>query len=172
MTFIKQTFFAAVIACSAFVTGASAAVIQISAEERAEEYSLSRKSVALSGYDPVAYFGNGPQEGKKSISYTHEGVVYRFASKENLEKFKASPASYEPQYGGWCAWAMYKDGGRTEPDPKNYKIVEGKLYVFYKGLFGDTLKLWNETSVKQAEVQLISTANTNWQGQFTNVASK
>ncbi|MEM8868404.1 MAG: YHS domain-containing (seleno)protein [Verrucomicrobiota bacterium] len=130
---------------------------------REEHFSL-KKGLALGGYDPVAYFQEGPTKGRKTIHTTYKGVVYRFSSEANLKTFEANPLEYEAQYGGWCAWAMI-DGGRTKPNPESYKIVDGKLYLFYDGLFGDTLAMWNEKLANESEDQLIADADEHWLGQ-------
>lgn len=145
-----------------------AGVEELAPEVRAKEFSLSRKALALNGYDPVAYFKDGPTKGSKQLSYTYKGVLYRFASEENKAKFKADPTKYEPQYGGWCAWAMYDGGGRTEANPKRFKIIDDKLYVFYDGVFGDTLDLWNEENDDDA---LTEKADEYWTGQVLNAPS-
>lgn len=145
-------------------TGLNAA-LQLPAEVRIETYSLSRKGLAIEGYDPVAYFKQGPTKGSKDHSYTYKGVQYRFASAENLVAFKAEPHRYEPEYGAWCAWAMYDGGGRTKVDPETFKIVDGKLYLFYNGLFGDTLALWNEKIDNRGDHPLIELADKNWHKQ-------
>lgn len=108
-------------------------------------------SLALEGYDPVSYFRKGPKEGSASLSLNHQGVVYRFATRENLEAFKANPSAYEPQFGGWCAYAMGNTGDKVEVDPETYTIIDGKLYLFYNKLFNNTLKTWkkNETELKR-----------------------
>ncbi|MEM0984551.1 MAG: YHS domain-containing (seleno)protein [Planctomycetota bacterium] len=113
------------------------------------KYELPRSKLAIDGYDPVAYFPEGDPDGKgdaikgkKNLEYTHHGISYRFSSQANLDLFKANPAKYEPAYGGWCAYAASKDS-YTEPSPKNFKIENGRLLLFFKGLFGDTLKDWN-----------------------------
>lgn len=54
------------------------------------------------------------------------------------------------------------DGGKTKADPEAYKIVDGTLYVFYKGIFGDTLKSWNQKAQETPESGLISAADTSW----------
>ena len=135
---------------------------ELSPEVRAKEFSLSKKALALNGYDPVAYFEEGPAKGSKKLSHTFKGVTYRFSSEENLEAFKQDPLAYEPQYGGWCAWAMYDGGGRTAPNPKRFKIIDNKLYVFYDGTFGNTLELWNK---KANDAALIGKANYFWEDQ-------
>lgn len=55
----------------------------------------------------------------------------------------ASPEKYEPEYGGWCAYAMGESGEKVKIDPETFKIVNGKLYLFYNFFFNNTLKDWN-----------------------------
>lgn len=76
------------------------------AAKRIKEFNLENK-VALQGYDPVSYFKqNKAIKGKKEFSTTYEGVVYNFASQGDKDLFLKSPSTYEPEYGGWCAYAM------------------------------------------------------------------
>ncbi|MEM1223939.1 MAG: YHS domain-containing (seleno)protein [Verrucomicrobiota bacterium] len=164
MNQIQKKIITAIVAVLSITGPAWAHVGELSTEVRKQNFSVKR-SLALGGYDPVSYFKNGPVEGDKKITFTHKGINYRFASKENLETFKANPEGYEPQYGGWCAWAMYNGGSRTKPDPESFEIIDGKLYVFYKGIFGDTRGLWNEASATTGSGQLIQKAEQNWHGQ-------
>jgi hypothetical protein len=67
--------------------------------------------IALAGYDPVSYHAgadHGPLMGKA----VHETIIetllqgrvrYRFASEENMAKFRAEYRRYKPKYGGFCA---------------------------------------------------------------------
>ena len=61
----------------------------------------------------------------------YNGTTYRFISQQNREEFAKNPARYEPQYGGWCAYAMGKQGEKVEVDPETFKILDGKLFLFY-----------------------------------------
>ncbi|MEO1028173.1 MAG: YHS domain-containing (seleno)protein, partial [Pseudomonadota bacterium] len=74
----------------------------------APEYIYTKKGdVAVSGYDPVAYFTVGaPTKGNDQFASTYQGATYLFSSAENKAKFDADPAIYAPQYGGYCAWAI------------------------------------------------------------------
>ncbi len=65
--------------------------------------------------------------------------------------------TYEPEFGGWCAYAMGNTGEKVEIDPETFKIINGKLYLFYNAYFNNTLKLWNKN-----EATLLKQANTNW----------
>lgn len=88
--------------------------------------------LALAGYDPTTYAGDdaNPAKGNANFALVHDGVTYHFTSKENLESFKKNPGAYEPNYGGWCAWAM-ADGKKVPVDPKAFAVEDGRLYQFY-----------------------------------------
>jgi YHS domain-containing protein len=116
-----------------------------------------KKNVAIEGYDPVSYFDNKPAEGKSQFSFTHHGVTYWFSSQANLNKFKASPEKYEPAYGGWCAYAMGETGEKVKIDPETFKILDGKLYLFYNFWGTNTLKDWNKN-----EKPLKTKGDQNW----------
>ncbi len=98
------------------------------------------QGVGLKGYDPVAYFINGaPTKGSDQYRLAWKGVTYRFASAENLEKFRADPDKYLPQYGGYCAYAMSLDR-IADIDPSRWAIVNGRLYL-NNGFVAE--KLWS-----------------------------
>src|SRR3954470_18044762 len=81
--------------------------------------------LALQGYDPVSYFGTPrPSKGSDQITAERDGVVYRFSSSDNRDRFLADPGKYLPQYGGWCATAMAQ-GKKVEVDPRNYRVTDG-----------------------------------------------
>jgi len=89
----------------------------------------AQEGIGLKGYDPVAYFASrAPTQGSEQYSYVWKGITYRFASGENLQRFKANPVRYLPQYGGYCAYAISIDR-IADIDPKRWAIVDGKLYL-------------------------------------------
>lgn len=89
----------------------------------------AENGLAIRGYDPVAFFTTGgPQEGRTEHTYLYEGATWRFASAENLARFKSAPARYAPQFGGYCAWAVSQHY-LAPGDPNYWKIVDGKLYL-------------------------------------------
>jgi YHS domain-containing protein len=115
--------------------------------------------VALQGYDPVAYFPEGggkPAEGSTKFAAVHGGITYRFTSDEHRKLFLADPWKYEPAYGGWCAYAM-ADGEKVEVDPESFRVLDGRLFVFYDGLFADTRKSWLKD-----ETALLEKADAAW----------
>lgn len=129
--------------------------------KRISQYNLENK-VAIQGYDPVGYFNQGKAiKGKKEITALYQGVIYKFSSSENKETFLKNPSKYEPQYGGWCAYAMGSAGEKVEINPETFKIIDGKLYLFYNVYFNNTLKSWNKD-----ENNLKSKADTNWKKIF------
>ena len=95
-------------------------------------------SLALKGYDPVAYFTDRqPTKGADQYSFQWKGVTYRFASAENLQRFKAHPEKYLPQYGGYCAYAISLNR-IADIDPDQWAIVNNKLYL-NNGFLAQTL---------------------------------
>lgn len=88
-------------------------------------------NVAVSGYDPVAYFTERkPVKGDARFSTNYRGAEWRFASAANLARFKANPTAYTPQYGGYCAWAVGQ-GYTASGDPTVWRIVNNRLYLNY-----------------------------------------
>ena len=93
--------------------------------------TASFSSLAVSGYDAVAYFTESrPVEGISRHETRWNGATWRFASAANLARFKADPKSFAPQYGGYCAWAVAQ-GSTASSDPTTWRIVDGKLYLNY-----------------------------------------
>jgi YHS domain-containing protein len=94
-------------------------------------YTPPLSNVAVGGYDPVAYFtDHRPVKGDTRYATVWNGAEFRFASAEHLARFKAQPAAYAPQYGGYCAWAV-SNGYTAKGDPQAWKLVGGKLYLNY-----------------------------------------
>lgn len=122
---LKQLFLAATLITALFA-GASAAMAR-----DAEVYTGTFSSLAVGGYDAVAYFKVGrPVQGVAQFSTEYKGATWRFASKENLDAFRANPTAFAPQYGGYCSWAVAQ-GYTASGDPQVWKIVNGKLYLNY-----------------------------------------
>ena len=88
-------------------------------------------SVAIKGYDPVAYFTESqPVRGSREFTFVWNEATWQFASASNRNLFAQSPATYAPQFGGYCAWAV-SQGYTAGIDPAAWKIVAGKLYLNY-----------------------------------------
>ena len=131
------------------------------ASKRQKHYNVS-SNLALQGYDPVAYFTQGKAiKGKKAFAVNAEGIIYHCSTATNRDLLVKNYAIYEPQYGGWCAYAMGNSGEKVEINPETFKIVDGKLYLFYNAYFNNTLKSWNKD-----EKSLRTKADLNWQNLF------
>ena len=101
------------------------------AKQKDEIFSSFLSSTAIRGYDPVAYFTESkPVKGNKSYRVKWKGATWQFASQANLNRFKANPARYAPQYGGYCAWAV-SHGYTASTQPDAWSIENGKLYLNY-----------------------------------------
>lgn len=119
----------------------------------------TENGVAMRQFDPVSYFNSSkPLKGTSKLNHHHKGITYYFANPENLEVFKKSPDKYEPAYGGWCAYTVAANGERVKVNPVSYKIINGKLHLFYNFSSDNRLIKWN----KGDESKLRSAANRNW----------
>ena len=142
---------------------AVALILFVSAEMMMAQHSstmqnLETNGVAAKGYDVVSYVEqNQATKGSESISATHAGAKYYFVSVAHKNKFLAKPQAYLPQYGGWCAWAVAEKEAKVDIDPTSFKVTDGKLFLFYKGVIGDVKPLW----IKD-EAALYKKAEANW----------
>lgn len=104
--------------------------------------------IAVGGYDLVSYHApGGPLKGAGNIVAEHDGLQYLFASTDNRDVFTADPARYLPAYLGWCATAL-SFGGFVCPDPTNFKIEDGRLFLFETTGFTNGLTVWNSDPMK------------------------
>lgn len=112
--------------------------------------------LAIHGYDPVAYFKAGkPVQGSADYAVIYKEATYRFSSKENLKTFKANPARYAPEYGGYCAYGV-SVGAKFDGDPRFWKIVDNKLYLNLDKNIAAAFEKDTKGSISKAEA--------NWPG--------
>lgn len=143
-------------------TPAAGATDGASAELRKKGWLLDKQGLALQGYDPLSYFDtSGPQRGKVELTSTFRGVTYRFVSAANKERFDHEPLRFEPPYGGWCAFAVI-DGDKVEVDPLHYRVIDGRVYLFYKGFFGDAGSKWDALVAKSTAAAIVRKADAGW----------
>jgi YHS domain-containing protein len=139
-------------------------LLAISTTIFAQTPPVGKDKVAIGGYDLVSYFNEiKPKKGSSAIQYTYKGVHYHFASAENKAAFSKNPEAYLPQYEGYCAYAVGKQGKKVSINPETYKVTNGKLYLFYNGTLGfsggqfNSLEPWLDN-----EAELIKLSDTNW----------
>lgn len=125
-----------------------------SRREGIEAINTDAAGLAVRGYDAVAFFAESAAvEGIPSFEYTWNGAKWLFATVENLEKFKADPVAYAPQFGGYCSYAV-SHGYTADGDPRTWKIVDGKLYLNYNQ---EAKEAW-----EKEQDQFIQVGEKNW----------
>ena len=97
-----------------------------------ERIVLDRNSgLAISGFDPVAYFTDArPLPGKGEYEQTVAGAVWRFRSAGNIAAFKADPDVYMPRFGGYDPVDVAR-GVAVPGNPMLWTISDDRLYLFY-----------------------------------------
>lgn len=112
----------------------------ISPASGSEVFTELVPGVGAGGHDVVAYFNAGrPVAGSEHITQSWNGAVWRFSSVANRDAFAAMPERYAPAYGGHCSWAAAQ-GYKAKGDPKNWKIVGGRLFLNYNA---DVQQKWD-----------------------------
>ncbi len=115
-----------------------------------------RSDTAILGYDTVAYFTVGkPVKGRDAFVANYLGAKWKFASQAHLDMFKASPQSYAPQYGGYCAYGVAQDN-LVKIEPDKFSVIDGKLYLNYDA---EVQRLWSKDPagfIRQADAKFQS----------------
>ncbi|OIQ47002.1 MAG: hypothetical protein BM565_08840 [Gammaproteobacteria bacterium MedPE] len=118
------------------------------------EVNANANDLAIKGYDAVSYFTKGaPTKGSDKFTAAYNGAVYHFSSASNRDMFKAEPAKFAPQYGGYCAMGVALNK-KLDTDPTAWHIRGDKLYL---NLNKAVQKKWN-TDIPG----YIETAQGNW----------
>jgi len=87
--------------------------------------------LAISGYDPVAFFTDGKaMPGSADLELRRDGVVWRFCNVGNREAFAAQPDVYMPQFGGYDPIGVVR-GVAVPGNPSVWLIAGERLYLFY-----------------------------------------
>ena len=112
-----------------FTAGVMALGFALTANAADVAVNSDKNDVAIGGYDAVSYFTeDAPVKGSSEYTAVYQNTIYQFSSKKNRKLFKADPAKYAPQFGGFCAYGVTKHR-KFDADPEAYKIVDGKLYL-------------------------------------------
>jgi len=87
--------------------------------------------LAISGFDPVAYFTDkGPRAGKPGLELPLAGSVWRFRNEGNRAEFAEHPDVYMPQFGGYDPVAINR-GASVPGHPLFWSVTGQRLYLFY-----------------------------------------
>lgn len=153
---MKTVFFIILVISAVFFAACSSA-------ESFKKINTTAENIAIKGFDTVAFFtAEKAIEGNPEYSFIWNGAKWYFSSAENMEKFKAAPDAYAPQFGGYCSWAV-SHGYTADGDPNAWKVVDGRLYLNYnqkvkekweleqQKLIEDGTKNWEEFKKKKPE---------------------
>jgi hypothetical protein len=101
--------------------------------------------LAISGYDPVAYFTDGkPIPGKSEFEYRWHNLRWEFANRAHRELFAQDPEHYAPQFDGYCAVGVASSHPHKDTvDPTAWAIVDGRLYLTHDHHW---LGVWRENT--------------------------
>ena len=137
-------------------------LIESSMNTQAQKVFHNENNVAIDGYDVVSYFTKGKAvKGTSKVSTTYQGSHFYFSSEANKKAFVKQPSNYLPQYDGYCAYAVAAKNKKVPTNPETFKIVDGKLYLFFNDLYEgkpmNTIVPWNAD-----EAKLLSQADGNW----------
>jgi len=109
--------------------------------------------LAIQGYDPVAYFADQrATKGTAEFSHVWDDQTYHFVSAANRNRFAADPERYAPVFPGYCAAALSL-GKIMPPDPEQWLIIDGKLYLF-AGPKGRQMAVERPTLVNESHANL------------------
>lgn len=87
--------------------------------------------LALSGFDPVAYFtDHKPRFGKPELEMSLKGAVWRFENPGNRAAFAEHPDVYMPRFGGYDPVAVAR-GASVPGHPLFWTVMSERLYLFY-----------------------------------------
>lgn len=86
--------------------------------------------LAISGFDPVAYFTDAvPRRGVAEYELPSAGVTWRFRNEGNMAAFVESPEIYSPQFGGYDPVGVAR-GVAAAGHPQLWLIHAKRLYLF------------------------------------------
>lgn len=122
------------------------------------------EELMLLGHDPVAYFTQGkPMRGDPRHKVSLPDRTYYFASAENKKLFEASPAKYEPQYGGFCSNGA-PFGIKLGSDPTEWEIIDGRLFIFGDIVGHSKWRLDPQFNIKHADQMWPEVRDMGWRG--------
>ena len=87
--------------------------------------------LAISGFDPVAYFTEAkPNFGRPDLELRLDATVWRFHNEGNRAAFAEHPEVYTPRFGGYDPVAVAR-GTSVPGHPLFWTVTGERLYLFY-----------------------------------------
>ena len=91
----------------------------------------AHSGLAISGFDPVAYFIDAkPKVGRPDLELRLDAVVWRFRNEGNRAAFADHPEVYMPRFGGYDPVAVAR-GASVPGHPLYWTVTGERLYLFY-----------------------------------------
>ena len=91
----------------------------------------AHSGLAISGFDPVAYFTEGkPKIGRPAMELRLDGAVWRFRNAGDRAAFAEHPEVYAPRFGGYDPVALAR-GVSVPGHPLFWSVTGERLYLFY-----------------------------------------
>jgi hypothetical protein len=110
--------------------------------------------LAISGFDPVAYFTDAQAlPGKGEFEQVVAGTAWRFRNAGNRAAFLADPDIYTPRFGGYDPVGVAR-GVAVAGSPLLWVIKDQRLYLFYASQTRDEFASDSE--------RLIATSDGEW----------
>ena len=87
--------------------------------------------LAISGFDPVAYFTDHKAAlGRSDLELNLGGAIWQFRNVGNQAAFRERPDVYMPRFGGYDPVAVAR-GEMVPGNPRIWAMVGERLYLFY-----------------------------------------
>ena len=110
--------------------------------------------LAISGFDPVAYFTKSKALiGRADIETWFAGATWRFSNEGNREAFTDHPEVYMPAFGGYDPMGVAR-GVAVPGHPELWLIIGERLYLFHNSK--------TREAFAAAPEQFIALANRQW----------
>jgi len=107
--------------------------------------------LAISGFDPVAYFTNSKAAvGRPDLEFRFAGATWWFHNEGNRAEFMAHPEVYLPSFGGYDPMALTR-GVAVPGHPEVWLIIRQRLYLFRKPETRDAFAADSDEFITAAE---------------------
>jgi hypothetical protein len=107
--------------------------------------------LAISGFDPVAYFTNSRAvPGRAGIEARFAGAIWRFSNEGNRAAFTEHPEVYMPAFGGYDPMGVAR-GVAVPGHPEVWLIAGRRLYLFHNAKTRDAFAAAPEQFIAAAE---------------------
>jgi hypothetical protein len=110
--------------------GGLTGIVQLSAATTERIVTDYHTGLAISGFDPVAYFTNSKAVlGRPELETRFAGASWRFINEGNRAAFIANPEVYMPVFGGYDPMGVTR-GVAVAGHPGIWLVVGERLYLF------------------------------------------